>query len=103
MAGAGFQPSAARGAALYREEHVVDGKPTSCATCHTADPRGKGKSPAGKVVEPLTPSVNPERFTDRKHAEKWYGRNCKQVLGRACTPAEKADFLAFVLAPGGTP
>ncbi len=96
-----FAPSAARGETLYRTEHVVDGKPVSCATCHTDDPRQSGRSPAGKVVEPLAPSANPKRFTDLAKTEKWFGRNCKQVLGRTCTPAEKADFTAFALAAGG--
>lgn len=95
-----FVPSAARGQMLYRAEHVRDGKPVSCATCHTDDPRGVGRSPAGKIVEPLAPSANPKRFTDLAKAEKWFGRNCKQVLGRPCTAAEKADFTAFVLAEG---
>ncbi|MCC6641790.1 MAG: DUF1924 domain-containing protein [Deltaproteobacteria bacterium] len=96
-----FAPSAARGETLYRTEHVQDGKPVSCVTCHTDDPRIAGRTPAGKVVDPLAPSVDPKRFTDLAKTEKWFGRNCKQVLGRPCTAAEKADFTAFALAAGG--
>jgi cytochrome b len=96
-----FAPSSARGERLYRAKHVVDGKPVSCTTCHTGDPRLAGRSPAGKVVAPLAPTANPERFRDLAKAEKWFGRNCKQVLGRPCTPSEKADFTAFALAAGG--
>jgi hypothetical protein len=29
--------------------------------------------------------------------EKWFKRNCNDVLARACTPAEKADVLAYLL------
>lgn len=91
-----FAPDAARGKALYFSEHPKDGKPVSCASCHTPDARAEGRSPAGKRIEPLAPSVNPERFADRAKADKWFDRNCKQVLGRLCTPAEKADFLAYL-------
>ena len=96
-----FAPSAARGETIYRTEHMQDGKPVSCATCHTNDPRQSGRSPAGKIVEPLAPSANAKRFTDLKNIEKWFGRNCKQVMGRPCTPAEKADFVAYLLSAGG--
>jgi cytochrome b len=92
----GFTPDVARGKALYVEEHVVSGAPTSCATCHTSDPRSPGKSPVGKRIDALSPSVNPDRFTDRKKADRWFDRNCKQVLSRPCTPAEKSDFVAYV-------
>ncbi len=95
-----FAASADRGRTLYFAEHVREGKAVSCATCHTDDPRLRGRSPAGKVVEPLAPAVNPKRFTELAKAEKWFGRNCKQVLARECTPAEKADFVAFALAAG---
>lgn len=95
-ADAAFAPDAARGKALYFSEHPKNGEQVSCATCHTPDARSQGRSPAGKRIEPLAPSVNPERFADRAKADKWFDRNCKQVLGRLCTPAEKADFLAYL-------
>lgn len=93
---AAFAPDAARGKALYFSEHPKNGEQVSCASCHTPDARAQGRSPAGKRIEPLAPSVNPERFADRAKADKWFDRNCKQVLGRLCTPAEKADFVAWV-------
>lgn len=96
-----FSASAARGAELARTEHPGEAGPTSCVTCHGADPRSPGRSPAGKRIDPLSPAVAPARFSDRAMAEKWFGRNCKQVLGVPCTAAQKADFLAFVLAAGG--
>jgi len=30
--------------------------------------------------------------------EKWFKRNCKDVLARECTAQEKADFVAFLIA-----
>ena len=37
-------------------------------------------------------------FARGKNVEKWFARNCKDVLGRACTPAEKADVVAWLAA-----
>ena len=50
----------------------------------------------GKTIRPLASAANAERFTDPAKVEKWFGRNCKEVVGRACTPAEKADFIAYM-------
>lgn len=96
-ANAGFVADAQRGKALYFAEHPKNGEQVSCATCHTNDARAVGRSPAGKRIDALAPSANSERFVDRAKADKWFDRNCKQVLGRACTPAEKADVLAWLL------
>jgi hypothetical protein len=41
-------------------------------------------------------TANAERFSDPAKVEKWFGRNCKEVIGRACTPAEKADFMTYL-------
>ncbi len=90
--------SADEGRRLYATEHVQDGAPVSCASCHTADPRKTGRTPAGKIVEPLAPSANPARLTDRGDVEKWFKRNCKQVLGRECTSEEKGNFVTYLLA-----
>ncbi len=69
----------------------------SCATCHGADLTKPGKHyRTGKVIDPMAPSVNPERFTDAKKIRKWFRRNCKWVLGRACTAQEKGDVLAYL-------
>lgn len=88
---------AARGKALYFEEHNGQSGRASCATCHTLDATKKGRSPAGKVIEPLAPSANPQRFTDPAKAGKWFDRNCKQVLGRVCTARERGDFVTYLL------
>ena len=87
---------AARGRALYFEEHDGRTGKISCATCHTSDPTRTGRSPVGKVIEPLAPSSNPSRFTDAATADKWFDRNCKQVLGRTCTSRERGDFLTYL-------
>jgi hypothetical protein len=70
----------------------------SCATCHTESPRAQGKhNNTGKDILPLAPVVNPERFTDAAKVEKWFKRNCNDVLKRACSAQEKGDFMAYVL------
>ena len=94
---AGLAASAARGEAMFRREHAGDNGPTACATCHTGDPRKEGRTRAHKAIAPLAPAANPERFTDPAKTEKWFGRNCKDVLARTCTPAEKADFTAWLM------
>lgn len=91
---AGF--SAERGKALYFAEVPRNGKTMSCTTCHTADPRQPGKTPAHRNVAPLAPSVNPERFTDLQKVEKWFRRNCDDVYARACTTQEKGDFISWI-------
>jgi hypothetical protein len=54
----------------------------------------------GKVISPLAPAADPERFTSTAKVEKWFARNCNDVLGRACTPVEKGDVLAWLLSLG---
>jgi hypothetical protein len=70
----------------------------SCASCHTDSPLAAGKhAKTGKDILPLSPSVNAKRFTDTAQVEKWFKRNCNDVLSRACTTQEKGDFMAYVL------
>lgn len=94
---AGAAPSAERGKAFFLAIQS-GGKPdtASCTSCHGTDPRGPGRTRAGKPIDPLAVSMTPDRFTDAAKVEKWFTRNCDSVLGRACTPAEKADFIAFM-------
>ena len=64
---------------------------------HTTSPTGEGKHAAtGKTIGPLAPAFNPERFTDNAKVEKWFRRNCNDVVSRECTAAEKADVLAWL-------
>lgn len=89
--------SAQRGAALYRTEHPGrDAQPVSCASCHTASPTQAGRTRVGKRIEPLAPIANPERFTDAAKVEKWFRRNCMDVLQRECSAQEKGDFIAWL-------
>ncbi|RLJ67523.1 DUF1924 domain-containing protein [Sulfurisoma sediminicola] len=90
---AGF--SAQRGETFYRSTHGGD---WSCATCHTDNPLASGThTVTKKTVKPLAPSANPARFTDVDKIEKWFKRNCNDVLKRACTPREQGDFIAYLL------
>ena len=91
-------PAASRGAAAWvAETPGPDGKPRSCATCHTRDVRAPGRhATTGEGIDPLSPSVVPDRLTDAANVEKWFGRNCRWTLGRACSAQEKSDFLAFM-------
>ncbi|WP_230371538.1 DUF1924 domain-containing protein [Paludibacterium denitrificans] len=68
----------------------------SCASCHTSDPKREGLTPAYRKIGPMAPVVNPQRFTDSRKVEKWFRRNCDDVLSRECTPLEKGDFLTFM-------
>ena len=70
----------------------------SCASCHTDSPLAAGKhAKTSKDIQPLSPSANAKRFTDSAQVEKWFKRNCNDVLSRACTTQEKGDFMAYVL------
>ncbi len=90
----------AQGKALWMRDFPdpkQPGKVRNCSTCHGETLNEKGKHVrTGKVIEPMAPSVNPERLTDKKFIEKWFKRNCKWVVGRPCTPQEKGDILTFL-------
>lgn len=87
--------SAARGASFFKSTHAND---WSCATCHTDNPSATGKhARTGKVIKPLAPAANAQRFTDAAKVEKWFKRNCNDVLDRACTAQEKGDVLAYLM------
>jgi len=92
---AGFDAEAGRRFFLEKRSHS-SGEKRACATCHTENPAAKGKTPVGKVIEPISPAANKKRFTDPKKVEKWFKRNCKWVLERECTDKEKGDYIAFM-------
>lgn len=86
--------SAARGERLFKTTH---GNDWSCASCHTVNPLAPGKhAKTGKRIAPLAPAANPQRFTDRAKVEKWFKRNCNDVLGRPCSAREKGDVLTYL-------
>lgn len=90
--------SAAEGEKIFRTERVnAKGVKVSCMTCHTNDPKKEGLTRANKVVAPLAPSANKERFTDMAKVEKWFKRNCKDVYDRECTNTEKGHFTKWIL------
>jgi hypothetical protein len=45
----------------------------------------------------MAPAVNGVRFTRTGKVEKWFKRNCNDVLGRTCTAQEKGDVLTYLL------
>lgn len=95
---AAFKASTARGEAFFRKQHATaKAADAACAGCHGADPRQSGRTRANKSIEALAPVANRARFTDPAKTEKWFGRNCGDVLGRPCTAAEKADFIAWLI------
>lgn len=90
--------SAQRGERFFQSTH---GGEWSCASCHTQDPRAAGKhAKTGKEIRPLAPAADPQRFTSPAKIEKWFRRNCNDVLARACTPQEKGDVLAYLMSLG---
>lgn len=94
---AGF--SAARGETLFRTDWGKgDARTPACTSCHTDDPRQPGRNAkTGRGIEPVAVSARPKRFTDAAEVEKQFGRDCESVLGRACTPAERGDYVTFMM------
>lgn len=87
--------SAKAGEMFYKQTHGGD---WSCATCHTENPAAPGKhTVTNKLIQPLSPNANPERFTDTGKVNKWFKRNCTDVLKRECTPDEKGNLLTYLL------
>ncbi len=92
---AGTAADPARGQQFFTDRH---GREWSCASCHGAVPTRTGKhASTGKPIDALAPAFNPERFTDTAKTEKWFRRNCNDVVGRECTATEKADLLSWLL------
>jgi hypothetical protein len=70
----------------------------SCASCHGNPPTQAGKhASTGKSIDPMAPAANPKVFTDTAKVDKWFRRNCKDVLQRECSAGEKADVLAYLI------
>ena len=87
--------SAERGASFFKQKHANE---LSCAACHTENPALSGKhSKTGKIIKALAPAANAERFTDAAKVNKWFKRNCNDVLERVCTPQEKGDVMSYLL------
>lgn len=92
---AGTPGQAARGQTFFNAKH---GGEWSCASCHGTPPTQQGKhASTGKSISPLAPAFNPKAFTETAKVDKWFRRNCKDVLQRECTAVEKADVLAYLV------
>jgi hypothetical protein len=94
-AASGF--SADRGKALHTQ-NFASGKANTpaCTSCHGKDTRAAGRTLVGKQIDPMALSVSPSRYTDPVKVEKWFKRNCTEVLGRECSAQEKGDWLSFM-------
>ena len=91
----GAEPNQDRGRQFFTAKH---GREWSCASCHGVTPTQAGKhASTGKQIGALAPAFNPGRFTDLGKTEKWFRRNCNDVMARECTVAEKADVLSWLL------
>lgn len=87
--------SSSRGEQFFNAKH---GKEWSCASCHEDPPNHATKHiVTGKVIKPLSPNSNTERFIDQAKVDKWFKRNCNDVLARECTAQEKADVLSWLM------
>ena len=86
------------GEALWQRGYLsADGTERACTSCHSHDPRHPGRhATTSKAIDPMAPSVNPKRLSERRLVEKWFKRNCKWTIGRECTPQEKGDLLSFL-------
>lgn len=90
-----FDPQ--QGAAFHRQMNP-SARPgrASCHDCH-GDPHQSGRTPQGKAIEPMAVSSTPTRYLDSAKVEKWFRRNCQDVLERPCTAREKGDWLSFMM------
>ncbi len=90
--------SAARGEKLFRGKFAGGKTADTCTACHTDNAKAAGQhAKTNKAIDPLAPVVQKDRFTDPAKVEKWFKRNCNDVLGRACSAQEKADFTAYMI------
>jgi len=95
--GAGTFNTSAGKALWQRKFPSSNAAQRACTSCHTSDLTKAGRhAVTGKTIEPLAPSANAKRLTDRRQIEKWLKRNCKWTLGRECTAQEKGDLLSFL-------
>lgn len=81
-----------------RKIKLADGKETACASCHTSNPADTGKHiVTKKTIRPLSPTVNPKRFTNLDKVEDKFTEHCNDIIGADCSAIEKANFIAYLL------
>ncbi|WP_294965495.1 DUF1924 domain-containing protein [Sulfurimonas sp.] len=92
----------ARGEEIFTTEAIgKKGKLISCVSCHTDTLSNKGMNKhTNKVIEPLSPSANTQRFTDIKDVKKWLRRNFNDVYKREGTALEKGDVITYMIKKG---
>jgi len=92
--------SAKAGRAFYTKK-VVDrfnSKDVSCSSCHTDNPASEGKhKETGKPIQPLAPSVNPERFSDASKTERNFSKHCRDLYKKDCSDQDKGDYVTYLL------
>jgi hypothetical protein len=88
-----------RGEVIFTSEHIgKKGKAISCTSCHGTNFTQSYKNFfTGKVIEPLSPQTNPERFSEIKSIKKWLRRNFNDVYNREGTAQEKGDVVTYIL------
>lgn len=92
---AGAPGNAERGRAFFGTRH---GGQWSCSSCHGSPPVKTGQhASTGKDIAPLAPAFNPGAFTSSARVDKWFRRNCNDVLQRECSATEKADVMAYLI------
>ncbi|MBL8336459.1 MAG: DUF1924 domain-containing protein [Rhodoferax sp.] len=92
---AGSPGQAERGRVFFTSRH---GGEWSCSSCHGNPPVQAGKhASTGKPIDPMAPAANAAAFTSTAKVDKWFRRNCNDVLQRECSASEKADVLAYLI------
>lgn len=88
-----------RGESIFTSEHIgKKNKLVSCVTCHSKNLSSNGLNVnTNKVIEPLSPLANPQRFTDVKEVKKWLRRNFRDVYNRVGTAQEKGDVITYII------
>ena len=90
---------AKRGEEIFSSKHIgKKGKEISCTSCHGTNLQKSGENIfTAKVIEPLSPKANKERFTDIATIEKWMKRNFNDVYNREGTALEKGDVTTYII------
>lgn len=94
----GFVADSTRGRAFVARDWGVSRRHASCAACHAESPHAPGRhAGGGEAIAPLSPAATPGRFRNPDRVEKRFRRDCREVLRRVCTAAEKADFIRYAM------
>ncbi len=97
QAGTDFHASAVRGRIFFTARRTASPAFDACTACHTDSPEQAGRHAiTGRVIAPMSPRLTLSRFSDQAKVEKWFHRNCREVVGRECSAGEKADVLAYL-------